>query len=1022
MSRIRATNIIKLYLKIALFSPLLISNLWAVEAVGPINFSGGLSMASLATFILDQDSPDLANCSPEILGAMSKRNGSERFIKQSISSFPFTSVQRIYSSPRSSEVFKAIIGASKDKIIVSTSDTNRFWTVLSSNNAVGQHYNFVTMNGKVLIAGDALRENIKTYNISASTGNLLEAFKVNDSSNTINPRGKYQLVVNNYYLLANVQISSEFQHLPGLTTYYASGVLYSQLNNFSSMTIQRFINFSPDDGGEVTGIGSLTGGSTLVGGDFKTIVDVFKPSAIGELSFTVLDLPSQGGDYVFSEIAHGVGCIAPRTLTTTPRGYVFLDKGGVLVWNKTSFTNISGKIKPLIDDLIRTGKHKSAVMVYYPKKDWLILSIEHPQRFPKGANNYNLVFDFRTNEWWPFTNWLADSFTVADNAGDTGQLYYGDSVDGALHLADVETRPDDSRKETSIDVMDSSFTWSGSSQTIYDFIEGSAALKIAIYGIPLVEGQVNMTSMTRMGVFQFGEWNDKSAVSLNDKISFKAFAHNVTSISFLRIDFEVNDTTVTFDTNFTSVTISSTQFSGNRQWNTFEISLSSFPSRPDWTDLAIESVPFYSRFNDYGIRFVVGGVWLSSVIIDDLRLVQATENPIKMHRFTKLFDFQSPNYKSFSTMLLTRDKPAESSFKMDIYNDFGQVVRTEDSLADIPREILSFRFEDSTGFAILSSVDFSIKRQTMTILDHWNCLNGVMDGLQIVCGDRQNDRLLSFKRNDLSSFTAVYGSFGTGTSNFNLISEISQYPKGYFLTDLTNNRTKKHAYSNLSFIGTYGQLGTGATSYYDPTGAASDESYFYVADDSNNRFFKLNQSTFGIVLSRPTEHNTVADSSLAASDKALFAYFNRVDQVSDTDLEILLEKRDKGNLELIHRVKILPIGVSTGSYRSMGSIGLLGRYVFIAFSDEADDHSNTAYYIQKRLQSNLEVVSQYCSDKRLFSAIGNGKAYQPSVKTEVVDLTTEGRYIQLKFYDEDLDNRWTLYQVSPVLTVQPLTD
>ncbi len=78
-------------------------------------------------------------------------------------------------------------------------------------------------------------------------------------------------------------------------------------------------------------------------------------------------------------------------------------------------------------------------------------SFQNPTRFPKGSNNHILVYDFRTGEWWPYCNWLADSFAIADVAGDTGQLFYGDSTDGYTHLADVTTRMDDSRNENSIE-------------------------------------------------------------------------------------------------------------------------------------------------------------------------------------------------------------------------------------------------------------------------------------------------------------------------------------------------------------------------------------------------------------------------------------------------------------------------------------------------------------------------------------------------------------------------------------------
>jgi hypothetical protein len=103
-----------------------------------------------------------------------------------------------------------------------------------------------------------------------------------------------------------------------------------------------------------------------------------------------------------------------------------------------------------------------------------------------------------------------------------------------------------------------------------------------------------------------------------------------------------------------------------------------------------------------------------------------------------------------------------------------------------------------------------------------------------------------------------------------------------------------------------------------------------------------------------------------------------------------------------------------------GTIGLLGRYVFIAFGNEAGQ-SNPVYYIQKRLQSNLEVVAEYATDRQFFTASGYSLSFNPITKTEQKDLKVEGRYVQLKFYDDDLDNFWRLYQMTPMANIQNLT-
>ena len=991
--------------------------------IGPIDFGGGLNLSVPGTMIADNEAVEICNCEPGALsGAMSKRNGSKRFINQAYSSNPITSMQFVYASSGSLN-FSGLIAGTRDRLIYSSQpfSASPFWTTIATGLTHNQNYNFVQMGNKVLIVGDSLRDNVKAYDLITSS--MSNAFLRDDvvlsTGGGIVPRGKYQLVANNYYLLGNVIESKNSDPLQGPTTYYPYRTYFSRLNNFSSMTAQRFIDFKTNE--EVTGLGSIFDGN----------VNVFYPTSIGEISFTILDLPSQGGDFQTQTIVSGFGCIAPKTLVTTGQQnglYVFLSKDGVRMWDggRQSRLNvgdssriISGKVKPLIDDLIKSGNYQNATGFYYPKKEWYILSFELNTRYPKGKNNYVLVYDFRTDTWWPFCNWMMDSFAYAGNRNDPGQLFGGYSVDGFVDLIDVETRPDDSRKELVFDTMDSTFSWRGSTQNVTQVIEGTASLKMSV-GYTGTAGTVITSTITRMGSIQFGEWHDKTKVNLEDKFSFKAYGWNVSSITAFRVDFEVNNIEDEFDTNFTSVTFSSNVFSGGDKWVTIEVPISSFPIRGDWTDLSIESVPFANPFNIYGVRLVQTGVYFSSVSIDDMRIVQATDNPNKMSRTTKLFDFRSPAFKGFGTTLITREKAPDASFSMDIYNDFGQKLRTETFAPGTPKELVLFRYNNTPGIAVLDSVSYVVKRQTSTSLAHWNCLNGVANEKTIVCGDRTNNRLLSFARNDFSTFTMVYGSFGGGTSNFNLIHEIAETKSGYLIADLKNQRIKLHSLKNLGFIRMYGQLGSGATSYHQNTGVTGDETDFFVSVEANERLDKVDQSTFGIKLQVSVDHNTNADTSLASDDRNVYMAYNKVSPTDSDGQDVWVDVRDKGDLSLQNRFRILPANVSTGSYQTMGSMSMWGRYFLVPFAN-VNDTGNDMFYFQKRLKRTGEIVSEYVTDQRFLSVIGYSPSYLPLTKTETKDLKVSGRYIQLKFYDKDLDNYWRVFNITPLSNIQSLT-
>ncbi len=459
------------------FLPFLLafSLVWAEPTpIGPIGFGKGIDLLHTPDTIDDQASPDMCNCLSTLQGAAVKRNGSQRYISQAISSFPVTALYNAYAST-SGPVSKALVAANRDKILISTDTNNPSWIILSSNNAPNQHYNFVTMNKQVLMAGDGQTENVKQYDIINST--ITELFQYDGGTNTINVRPKYHIVSNNYYITYNAKVSTNAL-FSGATT-YPSRINYSLLNNPSSMTAQRFIDFRTEDGEEGTGIGELNGR-----------VNFFKASSIGELSWTnALNLPSAGGDWVFDTVVNGFGCIAPRTLVNVGQGYVMLSKDGLRMWDggRRSVLDttqgsriISYPIKPLIDNLIKSGNYKNAVGIWYPKKSWYIFSYEDPAKFPTGKNNSVMVYDFILDQWFPFCNWLADSFSVGDNAGDTGQLYYGDAADGYVYRADLDSQTDDARKETVLDVMDSTLSWTGSMQDIVNVFEDTASLKVSI--------------------------------------------------------------------------------------------------------------------------------------------------------------------------------------------------------------------------------------------------------------------------------------------------------------------------------------------------------------------------------------------------------------------------------------------------------------------------------------------------------------------------------------------------------------
>ena len=455
----------------------------APTPVGPIGFGKGLNVNTIATDIADDQSPDLCNSIPDKKGGAFKRNGTKRYIQQAISSHPVTSIYPAYAST-GTEVKKALLVTNKDGIFVSTGDVTPVWVKVSSGLNPNQHWNWITMNGKAIGTGDGLTDPIKQYDVlSASMTDLFQG--ADAASTTVLLKARHSVMSKNYYIVGNVR---SYNTLNSGTTDYPSHIFFSLLNQPSSMTAVRFIEIRTGDGEEITGLGTM----------FDK-VNIFKESSIHELSFTVLNLRTQGGDWVLSEVVDGFGVIAPRTLANTGQFYVFLSKDGVRLWDggRRSRLNvteesriISDDIKPIIDSIISAGTYKSAVGVYYPKQEWYVLSYEDPTKFPRGRNNSTIIYDFATAQWYPICNWLVDSFAVQDGGGDKGQLLYGDAGDGYVHMADVPTRTDDSRKEIALDPMDNPYSWAGSTIDAVNVREGTASLKVS------VSASVAIASMT----------------------------------------------------------------------------------------------------------------------------------------------------------------------------------------------------------------------------------------------------------------------------------------------------------------------------------------------------------------------------------------------------------------------------------------------------------------------------------------------------------------------------------------------
>lgn len=958
------------------------------------NFGGGLNVKTAPNQINDNQSPDMSNMINDQTGASIKRNGSKRYIDQAISSNPVNSLYRAYASTRT-ETRKALFATTWDSVYISTSESVQNWIRISSGLKHNQHYGFVTMNNKVIFTPQESTAVVRQYDfVSSSLSNLMSA----DTSN-VQVWGKYPLVSRNYFLLGNTA------DLTTSCTFYPSRVYYSILAQPSSMTALRFIDIRTDDGEEITAIWEQNGR-----------VEIAKPSSITELDFTILNLTASGGDQVVTPIVQGFGVVAPRSLATDGILSIFGAQDGIRVWDggrRTRLTPsdearvISTNIEPIINELIRAGTYKSIVGKYYPKKRWYVMAYEDPKRFPRGKNNSILIYDFHTQEWFPFRNWNAESLATFDGASDNGELVFGDSVDGYVYYADLETAYNDARKEIVVDPLDSTTTWKRGVVNWSDVKEGTASIRLDL------SASVSIASASYVDIINIGDWNDKSTISKDDKFSFKVYVASIQNVSSIRMDLEINDVTNgEFDANFTSFTISSgALLIGNTSWSTVEFKISSFPILSSWVDLVSEQFPFANTFTIYGIRFVVEGIGDAYVSFDDLRVVQKTENPLNAYRYTKQWDFGTSADKRFRQLVLNSEKSADSLFYIDVFSNFGELERRISFENTIAKELVVSGFGGSENISLLNSVDFSVIDSTVSQASSGFSIRPfTADQSFIYGGDQYNNRLIKINRSSMTEnvFVSTYGALGSGTTNFNLIYQMSQDDNNLYICDLGNHRVKVHRKSNLEFVTAFGTLGTNTTSFHNPTGVAVDARNIFVANDGNYRISKLNKSTGGFVTSTLLNLNTIGDTTLAVDDMYLYDAYNLISPLSLEHQDVILEKRNKSDLKLVNKITIRPFGVvSISTYALMGDISISDDFIYISFTDDAN--RNGHYYIQKRLKSDFSLIKEYKSSRSQYAVSFNSFAYKPKWKDSFFDLKSEGQYIQLRYSDDQLDNTMKLF-------------
>ena len=999
-----------------------------VLPTAPIGFRG-VDHLHTCTDIAEDRACDSQNMVGDAVGAASKRGGSRRIIRQAVSSSAMTSV---YWSEVDKGTYSksALFGTSGQRIYISTSPESEspVWRVLHSTLATAdQYFTFANFAGKTVMTGDALTDPVFQYDLDKET--FSELFSMAASSQTMNYRAKYVLAPDGYLVLANVMDVRDriLYPLTGATTAYPYRLAYSLFDNISSFTASRFIDIFYGGGQPITGI-------TERGGTTSNTILVYTRDSAHAIVYSVLNLDSAGGDITVDNVAAGFGCISPRALANagpydivpTRDGLIFYDGG------KRSRLNLLEELRPFSTligpDYERTLLYKTETLtsgIWYQKKGWYVLSFSDPFTSPYGKANTVWIYDIRNGEWWKQKNWLASGWTVMND-----KLVYGDSVDSYAIEADARTEIDDARKELVFDDLDRSVFWRQPEPVIDSatVVQGTASLKLS----PALSTSW-ISSMTRMGLFNFSEWADGSEVSRDrDAISFKARFSSIVVLQSLSIGLQYGPTLQIFNSIQSSVTLSSavlfslgftTNASNSTDWAEIIVDLSSFTLPDDWNDPAIQVAPFSRALTVYGIRFVATAIDSTTVNLDDLRIVQGTKNPVEAFYLRKQRNYGNVNKKDFGEVILAHDKDASSGFKIDVFMDFGALANTINLSPDIPKEIFVFGYKGSNGFSRLDSSDFSLLDSTsFPNANIYDYMNGLALRNRMLVFDKVANQTLLLGRNDYNAIVSSFGALGTGATNYDTVNQSAKVGNSIFQTDSFNNRIKKLVIQNdtLLWERDSGELGTGTTQYLVPTGIAANESNVYVLDDGNFRIVKLSVSTLGFVSERRIDSNTIGDGVLQIDSDWLYAAYNRV---SDKPYfqDVVLEKRTLGDMTLVQRKVLRPRGVvDSSTYTISGDFALLGKHLFIGFTRNLT--TTGVYFVQKLLKDGFDLVDEYQTPRTQFSIAGDAEPYLPTARTQRIPLGISGlpaTYIQLRYYDSGQENIFRLVNEAVSMSTLP---
>lgn len=336
-----------------------------------VDFRGGLNTKAQPYLVANNECRDCRNVVSTVRGSVRKRNGCTSFASAFSGSPTLTSLFPMETSnvlvvTGGTHMYSVSSGGASSVITGSaTLTSNARWEFVEAPAISGQGPLY-GMNGT------------DTPKHWAGTGTIADWTATSGSV----PNGKYCIYFGNRVWAAGVSSNP-------------SRLYFSNIGNPRDWPVENVVDFDPNDGDEITGLGTI--GPYLL---------VFKR----QKSFIVYDLDTGAN----RPLSVSVGCAAHRSIVETPYGTFFLSHEGVFRYTGTKLELVSDKISPTLD-LIVDGQRSKACGGFSDDHYYLAICTAGT------TNNLTLDYDTQIESWWVHTN-TANQFCLFE-AGSTAELY-----------------------------------------------------------------------------------------------------------------------------------------------------------------------------------------------------------------------------------------------------------------------------------------------------------------------------------------------------------------------------------------------------------------------------------------------------------------------------------------------------------------------------------------------------------------------------------------------------------------------